>query len=55
MREVGVEPQGNVEALSKSAASGRRKNGIQGVEEDLLERILSRDNLNLAYKRGKSQ
>ena len=27
---------------------------MQGVEEDLLERILSRDNLNLAYKRVKA-
>jgi RNA-directed DNA polymerase len=53
-REVGVEPRGNVEALSKSATSERRRNGIQRTEEDLLERILSRDNLNLAYKRVKA-
>jgi retron-type reverse transcriptase len=37
-----------------SPASERRKNDIQRVEEDLLERILSRDNLNLAYKRVKA-
>ena len=54
MREVGVELRGNAEALSMSPASERRKNDIQRVEEDLLERILSRDNLNLAYKRVKA-
>jgi len=54
MLEVGVELRGKAEALSKSPASERRKNGIQIVEEDLLERILSRDNLNLAYKRVKA-
>jgi RNA-directed DNA polymerase len=54
MPEVGVEPRGKAEALSKSPASERRKNDIQRVEEDLLERILSRENLNLAYKRVKA-
>jgi RNA-directed DNA polymerase len=54
IREVGVELRGNVEALSKSPASERRKNDNQKVEEDLLERILNRDNLNLAYKRVKA-
>jgi RNA-directed DNA polymerase len=53
MREVGVEPRGNAKALSKSAASERRKNSIQG-EEELLERILSSDNLNSAYGRVKA-
>jgi len=53
-REVGVELLGNAEALSKSPASERRKNGIQKVEDDLLERILGKDNLNLAYKRVKA-
>lgn len=54
IREAGVELRGNVEALSKSPASERRKNDIQRVEDGLLERILSRDNLNLAYKRVKA-
>jgi group II intron reverse transcriptase/maturase len=54
LREVGVEPRGNVEALSKSATSERRKNGIQREQEDLLERILSKDNLNLAYGKVKA-
>jgi RNA-directed DNA polymerase len=52
-REVGVEPRGNAKALSKSAASERRKDSIHG-EEELLERILSRDNLNLAYQKVKA-
>jgi RNA-directed DNA polymerase len=52
-REVGVEPRGNAKALSKSAASERRKNGIQG-EEKLLERVLSKGNLNSAYERVKA-
>lgn len=53
MREVGVEPRGNAKALSKSAASERRKNSLQG-EEGLLERILSTENLNSAYERVKA-
>jgi RNA-directed DNA polymerase len=52
--EIGVEPRGKAEVLSKSAASERRKNSTQKVEEPLLERILSRDNLNQAYKRVKA-
>jgi RNA-directed DNA polymerase len=53
-REVGVELRGNAKALSKSATSERRRNGIQKDEERLLERILSRDNLNLAYQKVKA-
>jgi len=53
IREVGVEPRGKVKALSKSAIFERRKNDIQ-KEEGLLERILRKDNLNLAYKRVKA-
>ena len=49
-----MEPRGNAEALSISPASERRKNDKQEDEEELLERILSRDNLNLAYKRVKA-
>jgi RNA-directed DNA polymerase len=51
--EVGVEHRDRAEALSVSPASERRRDDM-GVEEDLLERILSRDNLNLAYKRVKA-
>lgn len=53
-REVGVEHRDNAEVLSISPASESGKNDMQGVEDDLLERILSRDNLNLAYRRVKA-
>jgi group II intron reverse transcriptase/maturase len=52
-REVGVEPRGNAKALSKSATTERRRNDTQRDEGDLLERILSRDNLNQAYEKVK--
>ena len=51
LREVGVEHRDSAEALSISAASKRRKNDMQEVEEDLLERILARGNLNAAYQK----
>ena len=54
LREVGVELRDSAGALSISPASKRGRDDMQGVEEDLLERILSRDNLNLAYKRVKA-
>jgi RNA-directed DNA polymerase len=53
-REVGVEPRGNVKALSKSATTERRRDGNERDEGKLLERILSRDNLNLAYQKVKA-
>jgi len=43
-----------VKALSKSATSERRRDGNQRDQEKLLERILSRDNLNLAYQKVKA-
>ncbi len=49
--EEDVEHRGNTEVLSISPASKRRKDGMQEVRDELLERILSKDNLNLAYKR----
>ena len=52
--EGGVEPQDKAEALSISAASTRGRNDVGEVEEAMLEKILSRDNLNLAYKKVKS-
>jgi RNA-directed DNA polymerase len=52
--EVGVEPRGKAEALSISAASEGRRNDVEEDKEEVLERILSRDNLNLAYKKVKS-
>ncbi len=53
-REVGVEPRGNVKALSQTAISERRRDGEERDEGELLERILSRDNLNLAYQKVKA-
>jgi group II intron reverse transcriptase/maturase len=52
--EVGVEPRDKAGALSISAASERGRNDVAEVKEEMLERILSRDNLNLAYKKVKS-
>jgi len=52
--EAGVEPRDKAGVLSISAASIRGRNDIPEVEEDMLERILSKDNLNLAYKKVKS-
>ena len=54
LREVGVERRDSAEVPSISPASKRRRNDRQEVGDDLLERILSRDNLNLAYKRVKA-
>jgi RNA-directed DNA polymerase len=52
--EGGVEPQEKAGALSVSPASEGRRNGIPEVKGNMLEKILSRDNLNLAYKKVKS-
>ena len=52
--EAGVEPRGKAEALSISAASEGRRNGVPKDKEEMLEKIVSRDNLNLAYKKVKS-
>ena len=52
--EVGVERRDNAEAPSISPASEGRRNDMQEVGDDLLEWILSMDNLNLAYKRVKA-
>jgi len=54
LREIGEEPRNKAEVLSISPASERGKDDMQEVEDDLLERILSRDNLNLAYRRVKA-
>jgi len=51
LHEVDVEHRGKAEVLSISPASERRKDDIQEVGDDLLKRILNKDNLNLAYKR----
>lgn len=43
----------NVGVLSNNTASERRKDNMETKEEGLLEGIISRENLNLAYKRVK--
>ncbi|KXG77761.1 group II intron reverse transcriptase/maturase [Thermotalea metallivorans] len=53
-QEVGVELRGNGGVQSNTPASQSGRNGTHGNEECLLERILHRDNLNMAYKRVKS-
>jgi RNA-directed DNA polymerase len=52
--EVGVEPRDKAGVLSISTTSERGRNDKPEVKEDMLERILSKDNLNLAYKKVKS-
>jgi group II intron reverse transcriptase/maturase len=52
--EAGVEPRGKAGALSISPASERRRDDKPEVKEEMLERILSKDNLNQAYKRVKA-
>lgn len=46
-----MEPQDTVEVQSMSPASAREKDDTKQSQEALLERILTKDNLNRAYKR----
>ncbi len=50
----GVEPRDNAGALSNPAASESGKDDSERKAERLLEEIVSRENLNLAYKRVKA-
>ncbi|MDP2866123.1 MAG: group II intron reverse transcriptase/maturase, partial [Elusimicrobiota bacterium] len=50
----GVEPRDNAEALSDPSASGSGQDDSERKAERLLEAIVSRENLNLAYKRVKA-
>jgi RNA-directed DNA polymerase len=52
--EVGVELRGKAGVPSVSPASNRGRDDKPEVKEEMLERILSKDNLNLAYKRVKA-
>ncbi|AZV56294.1 group II intron reverse transcriptase/maturase [Clostridium sp. AWRP] len=49
-----VELKSNVEVHSNSSMSNKGRNNVNEYSSDLLERILSRDNLNIAYKRVKA-
>ena len=53
-QEARVEPGYHAEVFSIPAASERRRNVEEGYASGLLEKILDRNNLNLAYKRVKS-
>lgn len=52
--EVGVELRGNTGARSISSMSETEGNGGNEYPEGLLEKILARDNMNIAYKRVKA-
>jgi RNA-directed DNA polymerase len=52
--EAGVEPRGKAGVPSVSPASKRGRDDKPEAKEEMLERILSKDNLNLAYKRVKA-
>lgn len=49
-----VELKDNVEVHSISSMSDKGRNNVNECGDDLLERILSRDNMNSAYKRVKA-
>jgi RNA-directed DNA polymerase len=53
-QEVGVELRGRAGVPSVSPASDRGRNDKPEVKEEMLERILSKDNLNQAYKKVKA-
>jgi group II intron reverse transcriptase/maturase len=52
--EAGVEPRGSAGALSDPSASESGQDDSERKAERLLEAIVSRENLNLAYKRVKA-
>ncbi|MBW9150647.1 group II intron reverse transcriptase/maturase, partial [Clostridium sp. CM028] len=54
LRENRVELEGNVEVHSISSMSEEGRNDVNEYDNGLLEQILSRDNMNKAYKRVKA-
>lgn len=54
LHENRVELKGNVEVRSISSMSNKERNDVNEYGSDLLEQILSRDNMNNAYKRVKA-
>lgn len=54
LRENRVELEGNVEVHSISSMSEEGRNSVNEYDNGLLEQILSRDNMNKAYKRVKA-
>jgi len=53
-QEAGVDPRANAGALSGPSASESGQDDSERKAERLLEAIVSRENLNLAYKRVKA-
>ncbi len=53
-QEAGVEPRGNAGVLSDPSASESGQDDSERKAKRLLEAIVSRENLNLAYKRVKT-
>ncbi len=49
-----METKGNVEVPSIWAVSSKEEIDTKTVTNELLERILSKGNMNLAFKRGKA-
>ena len=49
-----MEPEGKRGVPSLSAASKSERDDVNGYSRNLLEEIVDRDNLNLAYKRVKA-
>ena len=54
LQEIRVEPRGNVGVPSISSMPERKRDGVNEYASGLLEKILHRDNMNLAYKRVKA-
>ncbi|MBP2645965.1 MAG: Reverse transcriptase/maturase family protein [Firmicutes bacterium] len=54
LQEIRVELKGNVGVPSISPMPERGRNGVNEYASGLLEKILHRDNMNLAYKRVKA-
>ena len=54
LRENKVELKGNVEVHSISPMSEEGRNDVNRYGNELLEEILSKDNMNKAYKRVKA-
>jgi len=54
LRENRVELKGNVEVHSISPMSEEGRDDVNGYGNDLLKQVLSRDNMNKAYKRVKA-
>lgn len=55
LHENKLETKGNVEVPSTFVVPSKEEIGTKTVTNELLERILSKDNMNLAFKRVKEK